>query len=77
MPGKDRDSESGEYTTTYPDSEFIESIQNLGGMAGTSDIADEIGCTRRTAYQRLLSLESEGELDSQKIGNSLVWKVSE
>lgn len=77
MPGKDRDEESGKYTTTYPDSEFIEAIQKFEGMAGTSEIADEIGCTQRTAYERLVSLESEGEVNSRKIGNSLVWSLPE
>lgn len=77
MPGKDRDEESGEYSVTYPDSEFLQAIQELGGLAGTSDIAKQIGCTRRTAYQRLLSLESEEQVESQKIGNSLVWSLPE
>ncbi|QCC52917.1 transcriptional regulator [Halapricum salinum] len=77
MPGKDREEESGKYTTTYPDSAFIDAIQQLGGMAGTSDIADEIGCTRRTAYTRLKSLENKDRVNSRKVGNSLVWTIPE
>ena len=73
VPGKDRDEESGKYTTSYSNSDFIESIQELNDMAGTSDIAEEIGCTRRTAYTRLKSLEEEGLVESRKVGNSLVW----
>lgn len=77
MPGKDREEESGKYTTTYSDSEFIDAIRQLGGLGGTSEIADAIGCTRRTAYTRLQSLENEGQVSSRKVGNSLAWTISE
>ena len=77
MPGKDREEDSGKYTTSYPDSDFIDAIQTLGGMAGTSEIAETVGCTRRTAYTRLQTLESEGQVTSRKVGNSLLWSVSD
>ncbi|ELZ39725.1 hth domain-containing protein [Halorubrum californiense DSM 19288] len=77
MPGKDREEESGRYTTSYTDSEFIEAIQHLEGMAGTSDIAEEIGCTQRTAYTRLKSLEDQNKIESRKVGSSLLWSLSE
>jgi predicted transcriptional regulator len=76
VPGKDREEESGKYTTTYPDSDFTDAIQELGGMAGTSEVAETVGCTRRTAYTRLQSLESEGQVSSKKVGNTLLWSVS-
>ena len=75
MPGKDREEESGKYTTTYPDSDFTDAIQKLGGMAGTSEVAETVGCTRRTAYTRLQTLESEGQVSSKKVGNTLLWSV--
>ena len=77
MPGKDREEESGRYTTSYPDSDFINAIQTLGGMGGTSDIAETVGCTRRTAYTRLQALESEDQVTSRKVGNVLLWSVSD
>ena len=75
VPGKDREEESGRYTTSYPDSDFLNAIQQLNGMGGTSEIAEEVGCTRRTAYTRLKSLEDEGQVESRKVGNSIVWIV--
>ena len=75
MPGKDREEESGRYTTSYPNSDFIDAIRTLGGMAGTSEIAETVGCTRRTAYTRLQSLESEGKLTSRKVGNAKLWEL--
>jgi len=75
VPGKDREEESGKYTKSYPDTEFLDAVQELDGMAGTSEIAEEVGCTRRTAYTRLKLLENEGEITSRKVGNSLVWLI--
>jgi uncharacterized membrane protein len=77
VPGKDRDEGSGKYTTSYPDSEFLDAIQENDGMAGTSEIAKKVGCTRRTAYTRLKSLERDEVIDSRKVGNSLIWTVSD
>ncbi|WP_336326803.1 transcriptional regulator [Halovenus sp. HT40] len=77
MPGKERDEESGEYTTSYSNSDFFSAIQVLDGMAGTSEIAEEVGCTRRTAYTRLKSMEKQDEVESRQVGNSLVWMISE
>lgn len=77
MPGKDREEDSGKYTTSYPDSVFIDAIRSLDAMAGTSEIADYVGCTRRTAYTRLQALESKDQITSKKVGNSLVWTISD
>lgn len=75
MPGKDREKETGKYSTSYPDSDFLNAIQTLDGMAGTSEVAEEVGCTRRTAYTRLKSLEQDNRVISRKIGNSIVWSL--
>jgi DNA-binding MarR family transcriptional regulator len=77
VPGKERDEESGKYRTSYDDADFILAIQNFDGMGGTSEIAEEVGCTRRTAYTRLKSMEDQGDVKSRQVGNSLVWTLSE
>ncbi len=76
MPGKDRDEDSGKYITSYHDEEFLDAIEGLDGMAGTSEIANKVGCTHRTAYARLKSIEEKGDIQSRKVGNSLVWSIS-
>lgn len=41
------------------------------------DIADELGCSRRTAYDKLATLAERGDLESRKIGaRGRVWWVS-
>jgi len=57
----------------YPDSAFLEAIRD--GNRGTSDIADAVGCKRRTADYRLRQLEEAGDVTSEKIGRSLVWSI--
>ena len=73
MAGKDRDDESGKYTTTYPDSDFLDAIEDQDGMASTSEVADKIGCTHRTAYSRLNELEEQDYVKTRKVGNSIMW----
>lgn len=77
VPGKERDEESGKYTMSYSDSDFIDAIQKTDGMGGTSEIAEEVGCTRRTAYDRLRELEKKEKIKSRKIGSSVMWILPE
>jgi len=39
VPGKDRNEESGKYTVSYTDSDFLNAIGEHESMAGTSQIA--------------------------------------
>lgn len=73
MPGADRDDESGQYTEKYPTGRFLQAIDNVGGMAGTQDVADYVGCSYETAYKKLRTLEDSGSVNSQKVANARVW----
>ncbi|WP_205628356.1 HNH endonuclease [Haloprofundus marisrubri] len=72
-----RDEESRKYSQGFEDEKFLTAIRELGGSAGTSEIAENVGCDRRTAYVRLKDLEEDERVGSRKIGNSLLWSVSE
>ena len=76
MGGRSRDEDSGEFTETYPLESFLDSLEEIG-PAGTTDIADSVGCDRRTAYIKLQSLEEEGLVKSQKVGNALLWELKD
>jgi predicted transcriptional regulator len=76
MTGKSRDEESGKYTTTFADEDFLEAIK-AGTGASTSEIAGSVGCSHQTAYERLQELEDNGEVESHEVGNSLLWKVTD
>lgn len=53
--------------------DWLDAPNALGGMAGTSDVAEEVGCGRRTAYGRLTELAEDGVIERRDVGNSIVW----
>ena len=76
MP-RDRDEESGRYTDAYRDEDFLTALAELEGLAGTSDIAERVGCSKRHALNRLHELEDAGRVHSKDVGRSLVWILAE
>jgi len=74
MPG--RDEETGRYTGQYSTEDFLNAISAEGGMAGTGEIADHVGCAHDTAYKRLQEMEEEGQVSSRKVGNTLLWEIT-
>jgi len=76
MP-RDRDEESGQYTDAYDDESFLDAIRAADGLAGTSEIAETVGCTSRHALNRLRELEEAGRVTKKMVGNSLVWMLAD
>lgn len=81
MPAQDgvmaeRDDDSGRYSETYPFSEFIDALEELGGSAGTQEVADEVGCKYRTANAKLHELEEEDRISARKVGNAYLWMLT-
>jgi Mn-dependent DtxR family transcriptional regulator len=72
----DRDEETGRYTGEYSTEDFLDAINAGDGMAGTGDIADQVGCAHDTAYKRLQRMEKQGLVSSRKVGNTLLWSVT-
>ncbi|EMA04274.1 HNH endonuclease [Haloarcula vallismortis] len=66
----------GWFEKEYEDDEFLDAIESEGGLAGTTDVADELGIERPSADYRLRQLEDAGRVTSKKIGNSLAWSLS-
>ncbi|WP_435078554.1 transcriptional regulator [Halococcus sp. AFM35] len=77
VPGRNRDEDSGRFQEEYPPEEVIAAIQNQDGYAGTASIADEIGATTESAYVKLRAMEDEGYVESQLVGQSRIWEVTE
>jgi DNA-binding IclR family transcriptional regulator len=73
----DRDEETGRYTGEYSTEDFLDAITSEDGMAGTGDIADQVGCAHDTAYKRLQRMENQGLVSSRKVGNTLLWSITE
>jgi len=76
MP-RERDETSGKYTDAYDDRAFLDAIRGLDGLAGTSEVAELVGCSSRHALNRLRELEKAGQVHSRDVGRSLVWMLAE
>lgn len=54
----------------------FESREDYAEPLTASEIADELGCSRRTALNKLHRLEGETEIESKKVGGrSRVWWI--
>lgn len=60
----------------WGDEAFIRAVRDHD-PASTKEIATELGCTRRTAENRLKTLREKGILRSKSIGRTLVWMVED
>lgn len=76
MVGKDRDEDTGEFRTTFPDADFIAAIETVHPTT-TRNICEEVSCAYRTAHERLTDLAEEGKVKREKIGQSLLWSIPE
>lgn len=75
MPNPNRDDDSGRYRATFPLEAFVDAIDAEGGMAGTKDVTDRVGCSYELAYKRLNQLEDDGQVTSRKVGNARLWQL--
>lgn len=75
MGERDRDS-TGRFKPEVPDAEIIEAVRE-NEPAGTSEVGDTVGVARQNADYRLRQLRNEGRVESKKIGQSLVWMVTD
>ena len=76
MSGDRERDDSGQFEPEYTDEEIIQAVR-LNEPAGTQEVADELGIARQSVDYRLRKLLDQGHVEKQKIGNSLVWRVSE
>ena len=74
--GRDRDEETGRYTTQYHEEDFLEALEDEDFLS-TDDVAEKVGCTQNLAYRRLKELEEDGEVESKEIGRFLAWQKAD
>lgn len=60
----------------FKDSDFLDAVEKHT-PASTSEVANEVGCTRRNADMRLKKLADKGKLKRKKIAASQVWTLVE
>ena len=69
-----RDEDSGTYTEQYSNDDFLRAVEERA-PASTSEVAEEVGCTRRNADVRLKRLAEEGKVKRKKIAATQVWSL--
>ena len=61
----------------YPSEAYLEAIDEHAPHATTTKVAESVGVTRQGADYRLRQLEEEGLIESELVGNTLIWTVIE
>lgn len=77
MGDRERDAETGEFVDKYPKEALLEAIQELGGIAATSEVAEAVEADRNTVYKKLQVMEADGDVSSRKAGGIRVWEHEE
>lgn len=77
MGDRVRDESTGQFVEKHPPEEFVDAIQDLGGSAGTSEIADAVGAEYDAAYKKLRNLADAGRIEKQKVANANLWRLTE
>lgn len=67
--------DAGKFSTKYEPQDFVDALRRLDGSGSTKEVADEVGCARRTAHYRLTDLEDDGRVTSREVGRSILWQV--
>lgn len=77
MSERPRDDDTQQFESEYEDEDLLEAIDECA-VASTKNVAEAVGCRRRTALRRLKQLEKWGEIDAETLGGgSKVWTVAD
>jgi DNA-binding Lrp family transcriptional regulator len=69
-----RNSDSGQYEEVYGTEDIVDLLRD--SRLGTSEVADELGCHRTTAHERLHELKQGGIVTCERVGNTQMWSLS-
>lgn len=75
MPYDERNDETGRFTPQFGEVDMLNAIEAVDRPT-TSEIANEVGCAYRTAYEYLRELEDDGRVERYKIGTTSVWSLA-
>ncbi len=75
MAERTRDDELQRFKEEYADADFLEAVSELD-LPTAKDVADELGCAKTTAANRLNSLEKRGDVTAREVGQAKVWRLA-
>lgn len=75
MPAGDRPrDEHGDFAEEYSTRRYLRALRRIE-PASTGEVANEVGCHRNNARERLKDLEKEGRVEKDKIGGAFIWRT--
>ena len=66
---------SGQFVDLYPESAFLDALR--GEPVGTSEVAQAVGCTEKTAFNRLHALADAGTIGTRLVGRTRIWWLAD
>lgn len=72
VPYDQQDDETGQFVPTYNPEDFLEAVETLD-LPTTAEVADHVGCAKRTALHWLNELEDDGRVNSRMAGRTKLW----
>jgi predicted ArsR family transcriptional regulator len=71
--------DQGKFVGTITDVAVIDAVRAIAPAPATaSDVADELGCTRKAAWEHLTALHGGGSIERKKVGGrSVVWWLTD
>ena len=75
MPERDRDEDTGQYTSDYTPDDFLDALHRAGGAADTSTVAEEANAGYDVTYKYLRQLEDEGRVTADRVANARLWRL--
>jgi predicted transcriptional regulator len=74
---RERDDASGQFVAEFDPERFVQAIRDLDGAASTTEVAEAVGCDRRTAHLRLTELAEDEWVTNRRVGRAYLWSVAE
>jgi hypothetical protein len=71
-----RDESTGQYGQEYADTEFLARLWDADELQ-TKEVAEAVGCSERTAHERLTALENDGRVSKRSVSHVLLWSLSD
>ena len=75
MSERKRDT-NGQFEPEVSDSAILDAV-STNEPAGTAEVGDAVGLARQNADYRLRKLRDAGRVESKKVGQALVWTVTD
>jgi hypothetical protein len=72
-----RDETTGKYGQDYTDNDFLAVLWDATDRLTTDEVAEAVGCSEKTAYTRLTTLEANERVTKRSVRGAYLWSLSD